>query len=159
MTIILCNAVKTHFALFYSLLIMAMCVVLFRYDNGHWLHERHAPGWTNPTTEAGQPMPDLRWPSKPSSRTPIQSKNVYFRCLKWFLNFLLDLINILVGKMFWEKNQNCKKRWKNTSERKIRRRSSNKRTLAAHHSNEWLKSGPKKLKRYFCYFIILFYSQ
>lgn len=44
-------------------------VVLFRYDNGNWLHERHAPGWTNPTTEAGQPMPDLCGPSKPSSRT------------------------------------------------------------------------------------------
>lgn len=144
--------------LFYLLLIMVICFVLFRYDNGDWLHERYAPGWTNPTTEAGQPMPDLRWPSKPSSRTPIQSKNVYFRRLNFFFFwfFFKGLIYILAEKMFWDKNQNCRRRWKNISERKIRRRSNNKRTLAVHRSNEWLKNGPKKSKRYF---IILFYFQ
>jgi len=98
-----------------------MCFVLFRYDNGDWLHERHAPGWTNPTTEAGQPMPDLRWPSKPSSRTPIQSKNVYFRRLKFLIFFKrLDLHfsgkNVLGQKSELQKALEKHKRTQNQKE-------------------------------------------
>lgn len=55
---------------------------------------------------------------------------------------------ILAEKMFWGKNRNCKRLWKNTSEHKLKKRLNNKRALVVRHSNGWSKKELKKLKRY-----------